>query len=392
MPHYTYLLVGGGIAADAALRGLREIDAEGPALLLGDEPHPPYDRPPLSKELWGGLEEERIWRGTAELGVELRLGRRAVHLDPASRTVVDDRGDRYTYGALLLATGARARSLPGAPEGVLYLRTLDDYRRIRAAADDGRSFVVIGGGFVGSELAAVLATAGCRVDMVFAEDAIGGLFLPPDLAAHLNGEYRARGVRVWPGERAVHVERRGDGFRILTSGGQELRAQELVAGLGAVPNSELAMDAGLPVENGIAADELLRAGHPDVYAAGDVASYPSRVLGKRVRAEHEDNANRMGAHAGRAMAGEAAPYDHVPFVYSDLFDLHYRALGELDPRMEMVADWREPLRAGVVYYLAGGRVRGVLLWNTPPKLVATRKLIASPGPFRPEELIGRLPT
>jgi NADPH-dependent 2,4-dienoyl-CoA reductase/sulfur reductase-like enzyme len=165
----------------------------------------------------------------------------------------------------------------------------------------------------------------------------------------------------------------------------------VVAGIGVQPNVELAQTAGLQVENGIVVDEFLRTRHPDIHGAGDVAAFYNPALGKRIRVEHEDNANTMGRQAGRIMAGALEPYHHLPFFYSDLFDLGYEAVGELDSRHEIVADWKEPNKEGVVYYMQSGRVRGVLLWNVWKQVDAARKLIAEPGPFRAEDLKGRLP-
>ena len=193
------------------------------------------------------------------------------------------------------------------------------------------------------------------------------------------------------GETAEGLERRGGQIALQTAGGRELLVDGVVAGIGIEPNIALAQAAGLEVDNGIVVDALLRTSHPDIYAAGDVANFANPALGKRMRVEHEDNANTMGRHAGRNMAGEQAPYDHLPFFYSDLFDLGYEAVGELDARLEIVADWKEPFREGVLYYLRDGRVRGVLLWNVWEQVDAARRLIAEPGPFQPNDLIGRLP-
>jgi NADPH-dependent 2,4-dienoyl-CoA reductase/sulfur reductase-like enzyme len=181
---------------------------------------------------------------------------------------------------------------------------------------------------------------------------------------------------------------------VRTDGGREVVADGVVAGVGIEPNAQLARRAGLGSAGdtgGIAVDELLHAGHPDIFAAGDVAAFLDPLLGTRRRAEHEDNANKMGTAAGRNMAGAREEYAHSPFFYSDLFDLGYEAVGELDPRLEIVADWKEPYREGVVYYLREGRVRGVLLWNVWGQVEAARRLIAEPGPFRAEDLKGRLP-
>ena len=171
---------------------------------------------------------------------------------------------------------------------------------------------------------------------------------------------------------------------------EEIEADAVVAGLGIQPNMELAQQAGLTVGNGICVDSALRTSNPDIYAAGDAAEFFNPALGTRLRVEHEDNAYTMGETAGKSMAGQAVTYDHLPFFYSDLFELGYEAVGEVDSRLETLADWKEPYREGVVYYLREGRVRGVLLWNVWGQLEAARQLIAQSGPFRPEDLKGRL--
>jgi NADPH-dependent 2,4-dienoyl-CoA reductase/sulfur reductase-like enzyme len=158
-----------------------------------------------------------------------------------------------------------------------------------------------------------------------------------------------------------------------------------------MPNIELAQSAGLKTGNGIVVDEMLRTDNPDIFAAGDVAEYNQLVLGKRLRLEHEDNANTMGKQAGRNMAGASEPYHHLSYFYSDLFELGYEAVGELDPRLETFADWEEPFKKGVIYYLADGRVRGVLLWNVWETVPVARALMAEPGPFKASDLKNRLP-
>ena len=396
MPNYTYLIVGGGMTADAAVHGIREVDRSGSIGLIGAEPHPPYDRPPLSKKLWKGNPLESIWRHTESQGVALHLGRTVRRLDPQNKRVTDDQGTDYGYTKLLLATGGTPRRLPFGGEQIIYFRTLDDYQRLRELTTTRQQFAVIGGGFIGSEIAAALAMNNQKVAMAFPEAAIGAHMYPPDLATFLNDFYRQKGVEVLPGLRVNGLEMRG-GRAVLKArsaqgdGERELEADGVVAGLGIVPKVELAQAAGLQVENGIRVDTSLRTSHPDIYAAGDVANFYNPALDKRLRVEHEDNANTMGRLAGQAMAGRTVAYDHLPFFYSDLFDLGYEAVGEVDSRLQTVSDWKEPYREGVVYYLRDGRVRGVLLWNVWEQVVAARKLIAEPGPFRPESLKGRLP-
>lgn len=390
MAHYPYLIVGGGMTADAAVRGIRELDAEGAVGLIGAEMDPPYARPPLSKALWKGEPFDTVWRKTDALEVDLHLGRRVTALVLGEKRVVDDRGASYTFDKLLLATGGTPRHLPFGGDDVIYFRTLDDYRRLRGLADPGKSFAVVGGGFIGSEIAAALALQGCKVTLLFPENGIGARVFPDDLARFLVGFYGEKGVDVRPGEQVTNVTGGGPGLVVRTKSGQSIAVDAVVAGIGIVPNTDLAAAAGLAVDNGILVDEHLRTTDAAVFAAGDVARFMAPALGTRIRAEHEDNALTMGRAAGRAMAGDTAPFAHLPFFYSDLFDLGYEAVGELDPRGEVVADWKEPFREGVVYYLADGRVRGVLLWNVFGQVEAARKLIADPGPFRAADVAGRL--
>ena len=388
MASYRYLVVGGGMTGDAACKGIRSIDPDGAIALVGEEPDPPYARPPLTKGLWLGKEESSIWRGTEDEGVDLRLGRTIVSLDLDAHTATDDQGETYEYERLLLATGGRPRQLPGAPDGVIHYRTLADYRRVREATGEGTRVTVIGGGFIGSELAAALTTNGCRVTMVFPEDAIGARLFPSDLSLSLNEYYRGKGVDVVPGQLVGGVERANGGFRVALEGGRTVDADVVVAGLGIVPRDELAATAGLPADNGIPVDDRGRvAGHDDVFAAGDVARFPARGLGRELRVEHEDHAKSHGRQVGRNMAGADEPYDHLPFFYSDLFELGYEAVGELDSRLETRAEWAEPHRKGVVAYVdADGRPRGFLLWDVWGKVDAATELIRAGAPVGSDEL------
>lgn len=390
MPHYSYLLIGGGMTADAAARGVRELDSSAPIGIIGAEPDAPYARPPLSKALWKGEPLESVWRNTSEIGVDLHLGRRATSLDLSAKRVVDDRRTDYTFDKLLLATGGTPRRLPLGSDRVIYYRTLADYRRLRALTDEGKTFAVIGGGFIGSEVAAAIAMQGCRVTMLFPEDGIGARIFPADLARNLVDYYREKGVDARSGERVTGLSEQGSQTLVETASGLRVTVDAVVAGIGITPNVDLAASAGLAVDDGIVVDKRLTTTHPDVFAAGDVARFRAPQLGKRIRVEHEDNALSMGRAAGRAMAGDRMEYAHLPFFYSDLFERGYEAVGDMDPRGETVADWKEEFLEGVVYYLSGGRVRGVLLWNTWGQVDASRALIAQPGPFAAGDLRGRV--
>ena len=391
MPHYRYLIVGGGMTADAAIGGIRQTDPGGRIGLIGADSHPPYNRPPLSKALWKGEPLENVWRRTNRQDVDLHLGRTARTLDAKQKLVTDDQGTTYTWDKLLLATGGSPRRLPSGVDAVIYYRSLDDYTRLRGLTEHAQRFAVIGSGFIGSEIAAALAMNHKDVVMLFPGKGIGDRIFPPELVRFLNEYYREKGVDLQAGERVVALEPKGSQVTLRAQSGREFVADGIVAGMGIEPNTDLARAAGLEVHDGLVVDERLRTTHPDIYAAGDVASYYSPALGKRLRVEHEDNANVMGKAAGQLMAGGGGPYQHISFFYSDLFELGYEAVGELDWRLETVVDWKEPYREGVVYYLQDGRVRGVLLWNVWNQVDAARRLIAEPGPFRSADLKGRLP-
>lgn len=391
MKHFKYLIIGAGMTADAAVRGIREMDESGSIGIIGDEADPPYTRPYLSKGLWKGKPIEKIWRKTQDRTVDLILGCRAASISPQTKEVTDSAGEVYRYEKLLLATGGTPRRLPFGGEGILYYRTLADYRRLRELSAQKDHFGVIGGGFIGSEIAAALAMNGKKVSMILPEEGIGGRVFPRDLALYLNGYFREKGVEVLAGSSLRDVQAREGAFLLTSGESASLRVDGVVAGLGILPNAELARAAGLQTGNGIAVDELLRTSQADILAAGDVAEFYQPALGKRVRVEHEDNANTMGRLAGYNMAGAGEKYQHLPFFYSDLFELGYEAVGELDARLETYADWQEPFQKGVIYYLEGGRVRGVLLWNTWDTVPAARELLKAKGPYKPGDLKNRLP-
>lgn len=391
MMNYRYLIIGGGMTAAAAVEGIREVDSTGGIGLISGELDAPYDRPPLSKAVWKGKSLDIIWRKTETKGIKVHLGRVVKEIVPNRKRVVDDKGGVFTYQKLLLATGGMPRRLPFGDDQIIYFRTLPDYRRLRALAETGLRFAVIGGGFIGSEIAAALSLNGKEVVMIFPGEDIGDRVFPRPLAQFVSNFYKQKGVEVLAGEKITGLETRGNQRVLKTSSNREIGVDGVVAGVGIEPNVELSQTVGLEVENGIVVDEFLRTSLPDIHAAGDVAAFYNPALGKRIRVEHEDNANSMGRLAGRNMAGKSELYHHLPFFYSDMFDLGYEAVGEVDSRLETFADWKRPNEEGVVYYLQDDRVRGVLLWNVWKQVEAARQLIAEPGPFTGKNLEGRLP-
>ncbi len=389
MKNYKYLIIGGGLTGDAATRGIREVDAEGSIGLISMEPDPPYMRPNLSKGLWKGRPVEKIWRNTEERA-DLILGRKVIALDPTTKTVQDDQGDEYTYEKLLLATGGSPIHLPFGDGNIIYFRDFQDYQKLRKLADEKEHFVVIGGGFIGSEIAAALTMVGKKVTMIFPEIAINGLVFPGDLANYMTNYYREKGVEVISKDTVTDVERVGDSLIVHTLSGRAINADGVVGGIGIHPNVDLAEAAGIKVDDGIVVNEKLETSLPDIYAAGDAVNFFHVGLEKRTRVEHEDNAVFMGKLAGKNMAGESEIYNHIPLFYSDLFDHGYEAVGETNSKMETVTDWQTEFQKGTIYYLDEGRVRGVVLWNFWKQVNNARALMLEKGPFKAGDLMGKI--
>ncbi len=377
MSHFRYIIIGGGIAADSAINGIREIDQTGNIGMIGKEKFPPYNRPPLSKGLWKNEPEDILWRKTSRSNVQSFLGRTVTSIDIKNKKITDDHNEAYSYDKLLLATGGKVNKPFPDIDGIIYYRTYEDYRRLRELTSVCNEFAVVGGGFIGAEIAAALSVNGKKVTMIIPEEGIGGKIFPLSLSQFLIGYYREKGVQVITGRRVQEIKKQGNAFLLRTNSGSTLMAEAIVAGTGISPDTDLAEDSGIKTGNGIVVDEFLQTSVPDIYAAGDVANYFSRALNKNIRVEHEDNSNAMGALAGRNMAGTKQAYHHVPFFYSDLFDLGYEAVGELDSRYETVDQWKEEFREGTIYYLNDKKVRGVLLWNNWGQVENARAMIGN---------------
>ena len=380
---HDYVIVGGGLAGTAAAAAIRERDARGSILILSAEKHPPYDRPPLSKGLWTGSKSlalvslhEPLFYDTK--GIALALGHRVIGIDARHKTLQDSHGWRIRYRKLLLATGGLPRRLPipgGCLEGVIYFRTLDDYLHLRERAVTGRSAVVIGGGLLGAELAAALTMNKLDVTMVFPGPYPCRRILPEGPGRAVLRLYRDRGVNVLCEDEPVRIESIRGRYRTRTRAGHEIDSDLVLVAAGIAPQTSLARQAGLILRDGVVVDECLRASRKDIYAAGDLAAFPSLALGRRVRVEHWDNARAQGLCAGHNMAGRPEPYTYLPYAFSDLFDFGFEAVGEVDPRLETRCEWQEEDKTGFVYFLKDGRIRGALMCNVWGKVDAARDLI-----------------
>lgn len=380
---HEYVIVGGGLAAASAIEGIRAHDPNGPILLLSRDNHPPYHRPPLSKGLWFGkstldqlpVHDQAFYR---DQRVELALRREVVELDADQRTVWDDHGARYDYGKLLLATGGRPRRLnaEGAEmEGVHYYRNLEDYQFLAEHVPRLRHLLVVGGGFIGVEMAAALRHAGKMVTLLYAEEYPLRRLLPRDLGLFVADYYRDQGVETVSGELVMRFDDAAGEINVATANGNQATTELVLVGVGIEPQDDLAEAAGLETGNGIEVDEYARSSDPHVWAAGDVAEFPCLALDKRMRVEHWDHAIHHGKAAGANMAGANRPYTHLPMFFSDLFDLGWEAVGEVDSNLETHAVWKQEFREGVVFYLREDVVRGVLLWNVWEKVEWARGLI-----------------
>jgi 3-phenylpropionate/trans-cinnamate dioxygenase ferredoxin reductase subunit len=393
---FAYIIVGGGLAGASAIEGIRELDKKGSLLMIGREKHLPYDRPHLSKKLWFGKKKvEDIFLHKHEFYTQnnaaVAVGTTVKALDAVGKTVADHMGKTYRFEKLLLATGGTPRTLPipgGNLEGICYYRYLDDYLQIRQKASAGRSAVIIGGGFIGSEIAAALNINNVDVTMIFPDPYLVSRIFPEYLGRAIQDHYRSRGIKIIAGDQPSVFSKDGKGFTTYTLSGKTITSDMVIVGIGISPSVELAESAGIRTGNGIVVNDLLQTSNPDIYAAGDNAFFPYQALGVQTRVEHWDNAINQGKWAGRNMTGVQKPFAYMPYFFSDLFEFGYEAVGEVDARLETFADWQKENETGVIYYLKEGKVRGAMMCNVWEKVEAARTLIRQGETVEPDKLRG----
>ena len=338
-----YVIIGAGPAGMRAAEVLRAADAAGDVVLIGDEPYPPYDRPPCSKAfLTDGLAPAKLFLKPesfyAEQRIELRLGTTATRIDRAAKAVQLADGERVAYDKLLIATGCHARRLPAMADAVdiHYLRSLADAERLRAALAPRREVVLIGGGFIGLELAAAATKRGAKVTVLEALPRLMARALPPLVGDFARALHERHGVRF---EFAAHIRsiaRSPTGGAVVTTALADYAGDIVVAGIGAVPNTALAEEAGLAVDDGIAVDALGRTGDPDIFAAGDVTRHLNPLLGRALRVESWQVALNQAAVVARAMAGGGEAYAELPWLWTDQYDCNIQLLGVVEPAMAMI--------------------------------------------------------
>jgi len=395
---YQYVIIGAGLAGASAVEGIREVDENGTILLIGDESHLPYNRPPLSKKLWTGEKKvsEIVVHGLEyydDRNVDLTLGFKAVHLDPNSREITLGNGENIEYGKLLLSMGGISRRLtiPGGDlDGICYYRRLDDYWKLKAESEHNSNAIIIGGGYIASEIAAALNMQGVEVTVIMRGEWLCRHLFPESLGRSVMKDYTTRGVNFMTGDEPSEIERKSGGFVVKTKGGKTLETHTMVVGIGVHAAVALAEETGIKVDDGVVVNEFLQSSDPSIYAAGDIANFPYRALGDRRRVEHWDNALNSGKYAGWNMAGKETPYDYMPYFFSDLFDLGFEAVGDVSTRLEAFADWQKENEKGVIYYLKDSVVRGAMVIGVWDKVDDARELIRKGGKMSGDDLRGAI--
>ena len=388
------VIIGAGHAGGRAAEAMRQAGFAGDIVLLGEETHPPYERPPLSKEmLSAGLDAEKTFLNPAgyygENGIDLCLGTKATAIDCAARTVRLSDGGDVPFDKLLIATGGRVRRLacPGAGlEGVHYVRTIDDSLALEPLLCEGARVAVIGGGFIGLEAAASARTRGARVTVVELADQVLARVADPAVGDLVAGLHRDNGVHVMTGATVERLDGNGRVAELVCSDGETIDVDVVVVGIGILPNQEIAAEAGLAVDNGVLVDEFGCTADEAIFAAGDVACHFNPILGRHLRLESWANAQNGGIAVARNMVGEPEPYAEVPWVWSDQFDLNLQVLGAPQSWDRLVTRGDTEARRCIVFYMEGGRVVGATLFNQGREMRACRQLIESGAELSDETL------
>ncbi|RJQ39430.1 MAG: NAD(P)/FAD-dependent oxidoreductase [Anaerolineaceae bacterium] len=375
MKKYTYLIIGGGIAAASAVNGIREKDKEGSIGILTSEAYKPYSRPPLSKDLWKEMPVDKIWLQIEDEKTDIQTNNLVVELNLKNKYVSTQSGEEFGYQTLLIATGAEPKRLPFTDEDIIYFRKYSDYLRVRDLAEKQDYFAVIGAGFIGSEIAAALALKGKKVFLIETGAGIGWRVFPQEIVEYLNELYVSKGVQILANTVVKNIVNQGNCHRIILNNGQTIQVDGVIAGVGVKASSQIAEKAGIFVEDGIRVNSYLETSAPDVFAAGDVAAFHSPALDKTLRVEHNDNAKKMGQIAGINMASGNLEYDYLPMFYSDLFEIGYEAVGLIDTRLDPKVIWKEEFKSGVIYYRKENIIKGILLWNEWGKVDIARAII-----------------
>jgi len=390
----TRVIIGAGHAGGRAAEAMRQAGFAGEIVLIGEEPYVPYERPPLSKELLTGDEgPDKTFLNPPEFyadnAIDLRLNARAQRIDRAGHRVLVEGGDAVDYGKLLIATGGRVRHLQckGADlAGIHTIRTIDDSLSLRPRLAEGARVVVIGGGFIGLEVAASARTRGAHVTVVELADQVLARVADPavgDLVADL---HRSRGVHVMTGATVERLDGNGRVAEVVCTDGETIAADDVVVGIGILPNQEIAVDASLDVANGIVADAFGQTSDPDIFAAGDVALHYNPILGRHLRLESWENAQLGAIAVARNMVSDPEPYAAVPWFWSDQFDLNLQVVGAPETWDRLITRGDPETGRSVIFYMDGARVCGATAFNQGREARPLRRMVQSAAAFTDAEL------
>ena len=390
----SVVVVGAGQAGAWVAATLRDEGFDGRVVLAGEEAHEPYERPPLSKALLAGTKDAASCAVKppgfyAERDIELRLGCPVRAIERERKALLLGDGGTLDYDRLVLATGARPRSLPvpGAElPGVHMLRTLDDALALRDALRPGARVCLIGGGYIGLEIAATATALGCRATVVEALPALLSRAMPPELSRIVAARHRARGVAIETGFRTAEIAAEGTALRVAAEDGRAVEAEAVVVGIGIVPNAELAEAAGIACDDGILVDAFGRTSDPAVFAAGDATRHENPLLGRRVRLESWQNAQNQGIAVARGLLGGTAPYAEVPWFWSDQFDMNIQAVGLAEAWDQVVLRGEPEGEQLSVYCLRAGAVVSATAINAARDIRYARQMIAAGAMPAPEDL------
>ena len=394
------LIIGAGQAAAQAVQSLRAEGFEGPIKLFGDEPYAPYQRPPLSKKfLAGEIGYDRVeLKGAdfyAQANVETHWGTRVTEIERKAKRVLTGDGRAFDYGKLIIATGSRVREInvPGFElDGVHYLRNIEDVKAVQAHFNEGAKMVVVGGGYIGLEVAAVAAKRGIDVTVLETADRVMARVVDPIVSHFYERVHRAEGVKIETGVTVAGFEGKDKVEAVVSGEGKRYPCDFVVVGIGIIPNTELAAEAGLKVENGISVDEQCRTSDADICAAGDCTSHPNAVYGHRLRLESVQNAIEQGKTAAATLAGKEKPYNQVPWFWSDQYDLKLQIVGlSMGYTEAVVRGDPEAGRSFAVFYLKDGVLIAVDAVNRAPefmmaKMLTAKRAVLDPARIREEAI------
>ncbi|PKQ08997.1 MAG: pyridine nucleotide-disulfide oxidoreductase [Alphaproteobacteria bacterium HGW-Alphaproteobacteria-12] len=394
------IIIGGGQAAAQAAQSLRADGFAGALHIFSDEPYAPYQRPPLSKKFLAGeigydrveLKAEDFY---ASAGITTHWGLRVTEIDRKAKRILTADGQSYGYGKLLIATGSRVREInvPGFDlDGVHYLRNIDDVTAIQSHFRSGAKLVVVGGGYIGLEVAAVAVKRGIDVTVIETAERVMARVVDPIVSQFYERVHREEGVKIETGVTVAGFEGNGKVDAVVSAEGKRFACDFVVVGIGIIPNTELAVEAGLDVENGIVVDELCRTSDPDICAAGDCTSHPNGIYGQRLRLESVHNAIEQGKTSAATLTGKEKPYNQVPWFWSDQYDLKLQIAGlSAGYTQAVVRGDPETGRSFAVFYLKDGALIAVDAINRGQefmmsKMLAAKKTQLDPARIRDESI------